>query len=101
MALGSHASESFLAYQFLLYSRCLDGKEDLDLESGNLNLMTFGFQGRLKKELLKQTIDGQQAAAYVDGRRHHSKPPLSLPGKFFILNISGRNLCFFSKIFCS
>ena len=48
-AFGSHVSESFLAYQFLLHSKCLDGKEDWNLESGNLNLMTLGFQG-LPKE---------------------------------------------------
>ena len=33
MALGSLVSESFLAYQFLLYTKCLGGKEDWNLES--------------------------------------------------------------------
>ena len=33
MALGSLVSEFFLAYQFLLYSKCLDGNEDWNLES--------------------------------------------------------------------
>ena len=33
MALGSLVSESFLAHQFILYTKCLDGKEDLNLES--------------------------------------------------------------------
>ena len=52
MALGSHVNESFLAYQFILYSKCVDGKEDWNLESGrpNLNLKTLGFQGSSKEK---------------------------------------------------
>ena len=33
MALGYLVSESFLSYQFLLSSKCLDGEEDWKLES--------------------------------------------------------------------
>ena len=53
MALESLVSESFLAYQFLLYTKCLGGKEDWKIPGKvgklKLNLMTLGFQGSFKE----------------------------------------------------
>ena len=52
-SIGSLVSESFLAYQFLLYTKCLGGKEDWNLERWNWIWWPWDSKGRLKKEVLK------------------------------------------------
>ena len=57
MALGSHVSESFLAYQLHSVEKMSGWRVIWNMESDNLNLIwPWGSKGGLKKDVFKQTI---------------------------------------------